>query len=167
MNRTITLDQIQIPTPCHANWDTMTGDDRRRFCGECGKHVFDLSAISRSEAEQLINAHAGKLCVQFARGADGRIVTQENPPRWWSRAGLSTALACLLALVGCRRNDPPTTQPKMSGEAISRTAGAMAAPETFMGDVLIGSPAPEGFAPAVTRGEIEAIPPTTQPMTTP
>ncbi|HEY0008107.1 MAG TPA: hypothetical protein VGB55_05245, partial [Tepidisphaeraceae bacterium] len=151
MNRTITLDQVEIPKPCHADWQAMTGDDRRRFCGECGKHVHDLSALSRREAEQLINARAGKLCVQFSRTASGQIITQEHPPRRRAWAGLSAALACVLALVGCRRNDPPTTQQTPPGEAIIRTAGMVAVTETMLGDVVIGS-----SAPPVTRGEMVA-----------
>jgi hypothetical protein len=40
------LKQITIPSPCHANWDSMTGDDRTRFCQECGKSVVNLAAVS-------------------------------------------------------------------------------------------------------------------------
>ena len=38
MPRTVSLDllsAIQIASPCTADWNAMTGDDRARFCGEC------------------------------------------------------------------------------------------------------------------------------------
>src|SRR5690348_11198318 len=45
------LDRIQIASPCEASWDAMNGDDRVRFCGLCEKNVYNLSAMTRDEAE--------------------------------------------------------------------------------------------------------------------
>ena len=36
------LGQFTIPTPCPMDWDRMPGDDRRRYCAACGKHVYNL-----------------------------------------------------------------------------------------------------------------------------
>ena len=30
-----TLDQIQVDSPCNAEWDSMTGNDQIRFCDHC------------------------------------------------------------------------------------------------------------------------------------
>ena len=37
------LDNIRVATPCSADWNAMTGDDRVRACGSCKKHVYNLS----------------------------------------------------------------------------------------------------------------------------
>jgi hypothetical protein len=37
-----------IPAPCDADWDTMVGNDRVRFCEDCNLHVTNLSNITRS-----------------------------------------------------------------------------------------------------------------------
>ena len=42
------LDQIKIASPCSADWERMEGTDRVRFCAECKKNVFNLSAIFQS-----------------------------------------------------------------------------------------------------------------------
>src|SRR5688500_12674831 len=48
------LDNIRVASPCSADWNAMTGDDRARHCGSCNKTVFNLSGMSRDEAEELI-----------------------------------------------------------------------------------------------------------------
>jgi hypothetical protein len=45
------LDQIKIASPCSATWEQMVGNDRVRFCAECKKKVFNLSAMTRRDAD--------------------------------------------------------------------------------------------------------------------
>jgi len=33
------LDSVSVASPCHADWDAMTGDDASRFCPSCAKNV--------------------------------------------------------------------------------------------------------------------------------
>jgi hypothetical protein len=68
------LADIRIAAPCKADWNAMTGDDRARLCHHCDKHVFDLSEMTRDEAEALIRDKAGQLCAQYYRRADGTIL---------------------------------------------------------------------------------------------
>src|SRR6516162_5769665 len=73
------LDDIQIASPCRASWDAMTGDDRARFCGECQKHVYDLSRLTAAEAAALIEAKEGRVCVRLYRRWDGTVLTADCP----------------------------------------------------------------------------------------
>ncbi len=74
------LDNVAIASPCSASWDKMQGDDRVRFCGDCQKNVYNLSALPRQEAEGLLAAHAkGELCVRLYRREDGTVLTQDCP----------------------------------------------------------------------------------------
>jgi hypothetical protein len=57
----------------------MIGDERVRFCAQCELHVFNLSAMSRAEAEHLIAGAESRLCVRFYRRRDGSIITQDCP----------------------------------------------------------------------------------------
>lgn len=80
MDKTLaTLDQITVASPCHADWREMAGDDRVRFCSQCKLHVYDLSAMSRAEAESLIREREGRTCVRFFRRQDGTILTRDCP----------------------------------------------------------------------------------------
>jgi hypothetical protein len=73
------LDNIRIAAPCDADWSKMTGDDRARHCGDCRKPVFNLSNMTRPEAEALIIEKQGKLCVRYYQRKDGTILTKDCP----------------------------------------------------------------------------------------
>lgn len=78
----IPLDNISVASPCPANWDEMYGDDRKRFCGECKLNVYNLSGMTRRDAEDLIRNWEGRLCVRFYRRADGTVLTEDCPVGW-------------------------------------------------------------------------------------
>jgi len=73
------LDDVRVAAPCAVGWDTMTGDERVRRCGECKLDVYNLSGMTREEAEELIASRIGRLCVRFYRRSDGTILTADCP----------------------------------------------------------------------------------------
>jgi hypothetical protein len=74
-----TLNHVRIASPCKADWDQMIGGERRRFCGQCSLNVYNLSGMTRAEAESLIARTEGRLCVRFYRRFDGSIITKDCP----------------------------------------------------------------------------------------
>lgn len=76
------LDNIHVASPCSANWDEMFGDDRKRHCGDCKLNVYNLSNMTRREAEDLLVNSEGRLCVRFFRRADGTVLTKNCPVGW-------------------------------------------------------------------------------------
>src|SRR5262245_61116554 len=80
MNRESTLlDRIQIASPCSASWSEMHGVDRVRFCGQCKLNVYNLSNMTRKEAETLLRETEGRICVMYFERADGTILTNDCP----------------------------------------------------------------------------------------
>jgi hypothetical protein len=75
----IELDQIEVASPCHASWAAMQGDQRVRFCRDCKLNVYNLSAMTRVEAQQLVQQREGRLCVRFYRRPDGTVLTRDCP----------------------------------------------------------------------------------------
>ncbi|MEA2176516.1 MAG: hypothetical protein QOD00_4108 [Blastocatellia bacterium] len=73
------LDHVSVAAPCPADWDGMIGSDRVRYCGQCKLNVYNLSEMSRREAESLIEQTEGRLCVRFYRRADGTIINRNCP----------------------------------------------------------------------------------------
>jgi hypothetical protein len=108
-----TLEQIRIAEPCNASWDRMQGDERVRFCGECRKNVYNLSAMSREEAEGLVHELEGHLCVRFYQRRDGTVLTDNCPvgvrkARAWlsvQLAGIAATFASLLSLAPVERSE--------------------------------------------------------------
>src|SRR5882762_2843885 len=73
------LDHVRVAAPCKADWDQMIGSERVRFCGQCSLNVYNLSAMTRPEAESLIARTEGRLCVRLYRRRDGSIITKDCP----------------------------------------------------------------------------------------
>ncbi|HVQ55701.1 MAG TPA: PASTA domain-containing protein, partial [Pyrinomonadaceae bacterium] len=76
------LNNIKIASPCSADWEGMFGNERKRFCGDCKLNVYNLSGMTRTEAESLLEQAEGGLCVRYYRRADGTILTQDCPVGW-------------------------------------------------------------------------------------
>ncbi len=73
------LDRVRVAAPCSADWKEMRGDERVRFCERCSLNVYNLSAMTRREAERLVVRSEGRLCVRFYRRADGTTLTRNCP----------------------------------------------------------------------------------------
>jgi hypothetical protein len=73
------LEKLKVAAPCKAEWRWMYGNDRVRFCNQCQLYVYNLSALTREQAEDLILSTEGKLCVRFYRRQDGTILTRNCP----------------------------------------------------------------------------------------
>jgi hypothetical protein len=76
------LNNLKVASPCPQDWDQMLGDGRKRYCGECKLNVYNLSGMTRAEAENLVINAEGRLCVRFYQRADGSVLTQDCPVGW-------------------------------------------------------------------------------------
>jgi hypothetical protein len=57
---------LQIPTPCHENWENMTQVDKGRFCTSCEKNVIDFSNMSDREIAMFFKkSPTGSVCGRF------------------------------------------------------------------------------------------------------
>jgi Ankyrin repeats (3 copies) len=64
-------ERLQVSEPCSADWGSMSGDDRVRFCAHCQKHVHNLSEFTPREALDLVLRAGGRLCLSIERDARG------------------------------------------------------------------------------------------------
>ena len=73
------LDHVKIAEPCNADWEQMVGTDRVRYCGQCNLNVYNVSSMTKIDAESFILRNEGRLCIRFYRRADGSILTEDCP----------------------------------------------------------------------------------------
>lgn len=165
----IALEEIKIARPCRADWNAMTGDQQARFCGSCHKNVYDISQMSRADAEQLIAEKEGKLCLRLYRRADGTVMTQDCPvgirvaqkPFKWLAAGFAALVGSGVALA----HQAPQTQicPPQNGPTLTERARKMpvvgalvnlVSPQPMQG-MMMGDIAPP------IMGETAPVPPPT------
>jgi len=115
------LDRVEVAAPCSAPWEEMTGDDRTRFCDKCRKNVYNLSDMSRHEAEELVRqAGDDSICIQFYRRTDGTVMTDNCPVglrklrdavvRKWAVA--ASVVAALVSLFGRQASANVAPKPK-------------------------------------------------------
>jgi hypothetical protein len=83
----------------------MYGNDRMRFCGQCKLNVYNLSGMSREEAENLVMNAEGRLCVRFYRRSDGTIITENCPVGWAkvkarAKVYVTAAFSLVMAMIG-------------------------------------------------------------------
>lgn len=104
------LDGLTIPVACTVPWDSMLGDDRTRFCGQCKQNVHDVSELTRAEALRLVSAGPDVPCLRLFRRPDGRVMTadcatkRERVWRWLHRrAPWAAAVFGLVAFTQCDR----------------------------------------------------------------
>lgn len=79
MNVPSRLDNLYIATPCNAKWEDMVGDDKVRACSLCSKNVFNISNMTRLEAERLLTENGSSICVGIYRRKDGTILIDDCP----------------------------------------------------------------------------------------
>ncbi len=103
------------------------GTDAIRHCGSCNKDVYNLSAMTESEAEELL-ASAEEHCVRYYYRPDGTLVSSrcaDAARRAPSpiAAGLAASLACSAAFAGITvAVDDPGAQVAIAGEPGVRVA---------------------------------------------
>lgn len=78
--RKTSLDKIEITSPCNANWDEMAGSEQIRFCTECNKYVYNLSAMTRRDAEDLVATRRSQMCTRMIRDLNGGTITVDSLP---------------------------------------------------------------------------------------
>lgn len=83
MNR----DKLRIKEPCHADWSAMDGDEQKRFCGACSKHVHDLSAMTEPQAAAVL-ATVEEPCVRYTANPDGTVRFKPSRRVFLARAGM-------------------------------------------------------------------------------
>lgn len=94
------IDHLRVATPCPVGWNQMRGNDQVRFCDHCQLNVYNISELSKLEAQRLITSTEGRLCARLYRRADGTILTKDCPVGLRAlRLRVSKRVAAVFALV--------------------------------------------------------------------
>jgi hypothetical protein len=76
------LNSVVIKTPCSEKWESMTGDDKVRLCGQCNLNVHNLSNMTDVEAAAVLKRRkTERVCVFGYKRMDGSIVVDNCPKR--------------------------------------------------------------------------------------
>jgi hypothetical protein len=155
------LESLRIATPCNADWDDMKGDEAVRFCGKCEKNVYNLSALSRAEAESLVQEREGRLCVRLYQRADGTVLTSDCPVGvqkkrlrqrvWASISGAAASLMLVFGVWSGRASADLTLQDGKKHPAQTHVLMGGPMPSPPPRHVLMGKPSFEAPSPAAKK----------------
>jgi hypothetical protein len=167
------LEQLKVASPCHANWDDMRGSEQVRFCDGCQKNVYNLSGMTRPQAESLVAESEGKLCIRFYRRNDGKLLTADCPVGWRAKMGrrmrrtvaaVMAGLGGLASAVGCGDSSPFKYWMPNAGVPTQGT------PAPIQGKAMMGAMCPpvQAVTGEAEMGDmVQPAQPPTQPPTQP
>lgn len=161
------LDNLILSYHCPVDWNSMDGNEHERFCKRCSKTVFNISDLSKAEANQFLKEKVGlDTCVKFYRRADGTIKTDNCPRiirplrnaslRVIERASLFTSLI----FISICNLLPSYAQPKK----VDPSKSPCSMPNPFAAPVASPKAAPVPFAPPITMGRVCPIARTDAPI---
>ena len=140
---------VNLPEPCPRRWAGFNGNDRVRFCDDCGKSVHNLSAMTAAQAEAFIASNP-VACVAFNPDDRGNVATLEYAPRtrpsrrrWgWLGAGVVASLAGAVAQAVLGARPTPPAAPMM--------VGVMPPPQLTVSGSMTSTGQPNGAGSDVT-----------------
>jgi hypothetical protein len=106
--------QISIPTPCHENWDTMTPDNKGRFCASCQKTVFDFTKSSDREIASILK-NTNNACGRFrTTQLDRELVVPKEKSSLWIAASAAVVSFLTLGTQDVFAQTPVNTEQRVS-----------------------------------------------------
>lgn len=150
----IELRNLRIGFACQQRWEDMVGEERVRACAGCDRPVFDLSAMTRADAERLLATRGLTPCVRFYRRPDGTVMTSDCPSgerrerRRLAVVASSIAAGAAIAMPSAARAEPdpaPDDTTATPDDDSTAPTDPPAAPIVIDEDYIMGIPAPDRF----------------------
>ncbi len=118
--------KLSIESPCPKKWGELVGDETKRFCSQCQKHVYNGASLTQLEATDLVREGQGSTCMRLVSDESGSIQYKDSPKRTKPssivrRAGLAIAAGGLVA--ACSAQSEQATTPEVKPIAGSEQAG--------------------------------------------
>lgn len=89
--------QLQIPEPCHENWNKMTPVDKGRFCDSCQKAVIDFTGMSDRQLVAFFKkSSTGSVCGRFYNDQLDRNLAVPGKRMPWLKYFFQIAIPALL-----------------------------------------------------------------------
>jgi len=107
--------QLQIPKPCHENWDKMTLFQQGRFCDSCQKAVIDFTGMSDAQLVAFFKKPStGSVCGRFFSDQIDRSLTIPGKRMPWLKYFLQLFVPAFL--LSCRAK--AQGEPRILGDTV-------------------------------------------------
>lgn len=132
--------ELKIEEPCHKRWAELKGAGARRFCGECSLHVVDGSALTKREAEALVETSTERVCMRVALDEQGQAVHAPEKAKDSKRALAGWGLALASGMLVACTDEPaapetPTEEPTEPGTTDQGAEEPLERPIEILGEI--------------------------------
>jgi hypothetical protein len=89
---------LQVPVPCHEDWNKMNPVQKGRFCASCAKQVVDFTLMSDAEILSHLQRSKGNTCGRFSNDQLNRALEEprKEKSKYWQ--WLFTCISSLLLI---------------------------------------------------------------------
>jgi hypothetical protein len=125
--------QIQIPKPCHENWNAMDETTKGRFCNSCCKEVIDFTLMSDSQIVHLMSKAHQNVCGRFADDQLDRNLIMKNERKFsFLKYFIHVIIPALLI------SNKTSAQGKITGDTVVCTPPKLTKNDTLIKPIMVG-----------------------------
>ncbi|WP_207510311.1 carboxypeptidase-like regulatory domain-containing protein [Longitalea luteola] len=118
---------LNIPEPCHENWNNMTPREQGRFCGSCQKVVVDFSVMSDQEMLNYFSKASEHVCGRFSNDQLNKEIKPTEKKKRFKLVYLwSVMLASFIITKSYAQGKPRMKKPATESVRPNRTLGEVA-----------------------------------------
>ena len=165
--------KIQVPKPCHEDWNAMRLNENGRFCDSCAKSVIDFTKMKAPEIQEYFIRNQGKkICGRFNNeqlesikiAVPAQVLYSQTQFHKMFLLALFVAMGTTLFSCSNRNGDKQaidSIEVVNDNQTATHTLGAPMPPKTDSVNLPDPKPLPNLFKnpKAVTNGEVKLIPP--------
>lgn len=145
---------LTIAEPCHENWNTMTPDQKGRFCAACKKTVVDFSGMTDQQLVAYFTKGKENRCGRFYPDQLQRVIAVPPKPVPLLRPFLPLAISALTILFeACTPENKVMGEPRMKEH--SPVVESLSVPEKMVVSVI--PVAGDTTQPKTKKNDIQVI----------
>ncbi len=141
---------VNVPKPCHENWDNMNPTQQGRFCNSCAKQVIDFSVMSDVEILSYFNKIDDKTCGRFS---SNQLLRPLQETKLEKKKGWQWLVATLTSLFVISKAQSQTCNAIM-GKMKPSTNYDTTVPIRTIGDTILTTTLKQNFNNVILHGKV-------------
>jgi hypothetical protein len=105
--------KLDIPTPCHEDWDKMTPNEKGRHCDSCNKTVVDFTNYTDKQLAEFFSKIKGSVCGRLTSSQMQTQLVYAEPSRYSFLHKLLFGTAMTLSLTGSANGNYIPSAPQL------------------------------------------------------
>ena len=129
--------QLQIPEPCHEDWDKMIPGDKGRFCDSCQKTVHDFTGMSDAQLISFFKKPStGSVCGRFHNDQLERDFESPRKRLPWLKYFFQLALPVFLTTMKTHAQGKPVFKENLLVDSAISTCSKSQEEEYILGNLM-------------------------------